>query len=221
MGWMRFNSLAGAAICGALLLALVFSPVALAQNLVATATISAGPNDLNQPFLLSSVPSDVVESIGNYQRYCGRAQWEKAFKQLDALSSTKATGLVPGPDGVMVPPSQLVVRLISDLPAEGKKAFQLFYDADAKSLLDQAQGSVESEKLSTVATRYLFTASGDTAADRWGDLCFEKGDFARAAAAWRSVLNHRPDTTILAIAIIHQNCYRPGAGKSLGGIRRD
>ena len=41
MGWMRFNSLAGAAICGALLLALVFSPVALAQNWVATATLSA------------------------------------------------------------------------------------------------------------------------------------------------------------------------------------
>ena len=238
MGWMRFNSLAGAAICGAILLAFVYSPVALAQNFVATATVSAGPNDLNQPFLLSSVPSDVVESIGNYQRYCGRAQWEKAFKQLDALSSTKATGLVPGPDGVMVPPSQLVVRLISDLPAEGKKAFQLFYDADAKSLLDQAQGSVEAEKLSSVATRYLFTASGDTAADRWGDLCFEKGDFARAVAAWRSVLNHRSDTTIsqpqllikVAIALARANRWaefaatkqqilerHPDASVTLGG----
>jgi outer membrane protein assembly factor BamB len=198
MRWRQFKALAlTSSVLAALVLALQSSPV-LAQNATIAWSSASGPNDINQPFLLSSVPSEVVESIANYQRYCGRAQWEKAFKQLDTLASTKASGLVPGPDGVMVPPSQLVVRLISDLPADGKKAFQLFYDADAKSLLDQAQGSVEEEKLASVATRYLFTASGDAAADRWGDLCFEKGDFARAAAAWRSVLNHRPDTTIAA-----------------------
>src|SRR5262249_1000025 len=141
-------------------------------------------------------------------------------------------------DGVMVPSSQLVVRLIADLPADSKKAFQLFYDADAKSLLDQAQGNVEAEKLSTVATRYLFTASGDTAADRWGDLCFEKGDFARAASAWRRVLDHRSDTTIsqrqllikIAIALARANRWaefatikqqiverHPDASVTLGG----
>ncbi len=195
MRWMRTNLLAVMGIFCAAFTAGWKVSSAMAQNATFVVDASA-QNSLNQPFLLSSVPSEVVESIANYQRYCGRSQWEKAFKQLDALSSAKSGGLVPGPDGVMVPPSQLVVRLISDLPAEGKKAFQLFYDADAKNLLDQAQGSVEDEKLSTVATRYLFTASGDAAADRWGDLCFEKGDFARAASAWRSVLTNRSDTTI-------------------------
>ena len=220
MGWMRFNSLAGAAICG---------PTSGTGVFARCVGSELGGN--RRDFRRAERFESTVFALLGAQRRCRidwqlsallrPRQWEKAFKQLDALSSTKATGLVPGPDGVMVPPSQLVVRLISDLPAEGKKAFQLFYDADAKSLLDQAQGSVESEKLSTVATRYLFTASGDTAADRWGDLCFEKGDFARAAAAWAEHFEPSSRYHHLAIAIIHQNCYRPGAGKSLGGIRRD
>ena len=191
----------------------------MAQN--ATFVVECvGRNSLNQPFLLSSVPSEVVESIANYRRYCGRSQWEKAFKQLDALSSAKPGGLVPGPDGVMVPPSQLVVRLISDLPADGKKAFQLFYDADAKNLLDQAQGSVEDEKLSTVATRYLFTASGDAAADRWGDLCFEKGRFCPRRFGLAQRVNESVGYHDSASAIVDQSGDCLGAGQPLARIRR-
>jgi outer membrane protein assembly factor BamB len=197
MGRLSINFLAVGTAAGGFMLALG-AQMACGQvlNTNAVASDSPSPNDLNQPFLLPSVPSDVVESIDDYRRYCQRQYWEKAFKQLDKLSSAKSTGLVHDKDGVMIPPALLLARLILDLPEDGKNAFRLFYDADAKSLLEQAQGKDEEGKLAKVATQFLFTASGDLAADRWGDLLFERGDFSRAIGAWRSILRNRPDSGI-------------------------
>jgi len=165
----------------------------------ATATLDvagAQPNDLNQPFLLSSVPTEVTEALADYRRYCGRSQWEKAFKQLEKVSAAKPNALVPDKQGIMVPPAVLLEHLFAELPEEGKKAYRLFNDAEAKNLMDQAQGKEEAERLKAVATRFLFTSSGDAAADRYGDLLFEQGDFSHAIQAWRSVLIFRPDSNL-------------------------
>src|SRR5262249_42725711 len=138
-----------------------------AQN--ATFVLSAeapSANDLNQPFLLSTVGNDVTEAIGDYRRYCKRKQWGKAVKGFGKVGSAKPGGLVPDKDGVMVPPAVMLSRLLAELPDEGKSAFRLFHDADAKNLLERAQGKDEEANLKKVATEYLFTSSGDVAADR-------------------------------------------------------
>ncbi|HZZ28824.1 MAG TPA: PQQ-binding-like beta-propeller repeat protein [Pirellulales bacterium] len=170
--------------------------MATAQGVMVVNGMATTTNDVNQPFLLSTVPSDVIESINDYRRYVQRSQWEKAFKQLEKLYSAKGAALVPYKDGVMVPPAGLLARLFAELPDEGKKAYRLFNDPEAKNVLDQAQGKDEAEKLATVATQYLYTTSGDAAANRWGDLQFERGDFSGAIQAWRSVLKFRPDSNI-------------------------
>ena len=174
--WMKrsFAHFGPAMLLVGLSLLLSAAPVT-AQN--ATLVLSAGSanvNDLNQPFLLSTVGTDVTEAISDYRRYCQRQQWEKAFKELEKVGSAKPGGLVPDKDGVMVPPSVMLSRLLAELPDEGKTAFRLFHDADAKSLLDQAQGKDEEANLTKVATEYLFTSSGDAAANRLGDLLFER-----------------------------------------------
>src|SRR4029079_3049549 len=185
----------------------------------ATATLDvagAQPNDLNQPFLLSSVPTEVTEALADYRRYCGRSQWEKAFKQLEKVSAAKPNALVPDKQGIMVPPAVLLEHLFAELPEEGKKAYRLFNDAEAKNLMDQAQGKEEAERLKAVATRFLFTSSGDAAADRYGDLLFEQGDFSHAIQAWRSVLIFRPDSNLskaqlaakLAIALAREGRWQ-------------
>ncbi|HEY2761180.1 MAG TPA: PQQ-binding-like beta-propeller repeat protein, partial [Pirellulales bacterium] len=168
-----------------------------AQNATFVMTAaSANATDLNQPFLLSTVGTDVTEAISDYRRYCQRQQWEKAFKELEKVGSAKPTGLIPDKDGAMVPPSVMLARLLADLPDEGKSAFRLFHDADAKTLLEQAQGKDEEANLTKLATEYLFTSSGDVAADRLGDLLFERGEFGHAIGSWRSILNGRSDSTI-------------------------
>ena len=183
-------------LAATIVLAICALPARAQGQFAATLDLAVQPNDANQPFLLSSVPSDVTEAIADYRRYCGRSQWEKAFKQLEKVSSAKQNSLVPDKQGIMVPPAVLLEHLFAELPEEGKKAYRLFNDAEAKSLLDQAQGKEEADRLKTVATRYLFTSSGDAAADRYGDLLFEQGDFSHAIQAWRSVLIFRPESNL-------------------------
>jgi outer membrane protein assembly factor BamB len=194
---------------------LAMGSAALGQGnaVVGTFTLDADEtsNNINQPFLLGVMPSDVQESIQDYRRYVQRSQWEKAFKQLEKLSSADAKGLVPDTGGILVPPAVLLQRLLGQLPEEGKKAYRLFHDAEAKSLLDHAQGKNEEQDLTALATRYLFTTSGGAAADRLGDLLFERGEFARAVQSWRTILRFPADSNIpaaqllvkIAIALAH------------------
>lgn len=182
----------------AALAAAAIGPIARGQQ-IAVEVHTAGvqdPNNPSQPFSLAVVHNDVLEPIQNYERYRERSQWEKAFKELEKLAAAKTTGLVPDKDGIMVPRPVLLQRLLAELSDEGKKAYRVFHDAEAKKLLEEAKGKDEADKLTSVATQFLFTSSGDVAADRLGDLSFERGDFARAVQAWRSILQYRPDSDI-------------------------
>jgi outer membrane protein assembly factor BamB len=148
------------------------------------------------PFLLPSQPTEIAEALEDFRRFVRRKQWEKAFKHLEIVLNSPSNGLVPGEDGILLP-SRLIARdALTQLPSAGQDAYRLFYDAEAKRLLEQAKGKDEQEKLSQLASKFLITASGDVAADRLGDLYFEAGDFSQAAQAWRSILNSRLDSRL-------------------------
>ncbi len=83
-----------------------------------------------------------------------------------------------------------------ELPAAGQDAYRLFFDAEAKKLLEQATGPEELNKLSQIFSRFLITSVGDVAADKLGDLHFEAGNFAQAINAWRAIIEQRPDSRI-------------------------
>jgi len=174
----------------------VLTQTAPGQRLVLAAPGIARADQTDRPFLLPSYSGEASEALEDYQRYVKRGQWEKALEALDLFNKGAADKLAPGADGIMLPGRQLVLHLLADLPASGKNAYRVFHDAEAEKLLEQAVGDDEAAQLAKIATTYLITSVGDVAADRLGDLYFERGQIDEALAAWQSVLDHRPDSAI-------------------------
>src|SRR6516164_3937121 len=184
---------------------IAFLAVALASNagtVCAQALVAgnegeeAAENQGQAPFLLPAQPTEIGEAMEDFRRFAGRKQWEKAFKHLEKVFNATANGLVLTADGIMLPSRMIAREALLELPTAGQDAYRLFFDAEAKKLLEQAQGPEELTRLSQIFSRFLVTSVGDTAADKLGDLHFEAGNFAQAINAWRSILEERPDSRI-------------------------
>lgn len=172
--------------------------VACAQPMRAVAGLEGEDEQAqNQlPFMLPVQPTEIGEAIEDFRRFAGRKQWEKAFKHLEKVFNATSNGLVLTDNGIMLP-SRLVAReALLELPPAGHDAYKLFFDAEARKLLEQAQGAEELNKLSQIFSKYLITSVGDEAANRLGDLHFEAGNYAQAVNSWRAILEERPDSRI-------------------------
>lgn len=160
-----------------------------------------GQEQSQLPFMLPVQPTEIGEAIEDFRRFAGRKQWEKAFKHLEKVFNATSNGLVLTDNGIMLP-SRLVAReALLELPPAGHDAYKLFFDAEAKKLLEQAQGAEELNKLSQIFSKYLITSVGDEAANRLGDLHFEAGNYAQAINAWRAILEERPDSRIAKVRL--------------------
>ena len=179
--WLGFGTLAGAQVAPG-----IYSPYA-------TASDGEKPN---AAFTLPTQSADAKSSVDEFQRMVTHEQWEKAFQALDAVAKKTSSGFIDRGDGVLVPASLLVRGLLSGLPPAGKNAYRLFYDAQATRLWDQAVGKAEAENLTSIVANHLISSIGDRAADRLGDLHFERGDFEQAASAWQAILTYCPDSKI-------------------------
>ena len=167
-----------------------------AQALVAGDDKSEEDKSNQPPFLLPAQPPEITEAMEDFRRFVGRKQWEKAFKHLEKVFSSTSDGLVLTADGIMLPSRMIAREALLELPAPGQDAYRLFCDAEAKKLLDQAQGKEELTKLSQIFSRYLVTSAGDVAADKLGDLHFEAGELDQAINAWKTIIEQRPDSPI-------------------------
>ena len=147
-------------------------------------------------FVLPTQTGDITEALDDFKRYSKRAVWEKAFKALDKVTANTSKGLVDRGDGVMVPSSMLVRKALADLPPAGKVAYRVFHDPEAKALYEQAKGASEADKLAAIVSGQLITSVGDLAADRLGDLYFERGEYAKAADAWQAILLYLPESSL-------------------------
>ena len=175
------------------------SPWHVAAQIVMTVDESVeSVDDQKSAFMLPSQPAEVSEALEDFLRLSKRGTWSKAFSSLDKIIAAKSTGLVPGRDGLMLPGKKVVQQSIAALPAAGKDAYRLFHDAEAKTKYDQSVGLSEQtrQNLTAVAEDFLFTSSGDLAADQLGDYCFEEGDLDKAAEAWNSLLQFRPESRL-------------------------
>ena len=110
---------------------------------------------------------------------------ELALHALNSIDEASSAGLVPAGDGFLVPIRTRVERCLLRLPPEGREAYRLFNDANARQLwghLQDAHGipSDELQTLRKLVERYFLTSVGDLAADRLGDALFEQGDFSGA-----------------------------------------
>ena len=155
-----------------------------------------GAEKLPPGFQLPAKASDVQETLEEFHRLVGHEQWEKAFKSLDTLATKTTSGFIDRGDGVQVPSRLLMRSLLASLPAGGRSAYRLFYDAQATALLDKATGGAEVDNLSKIVNSHLVSSVGDRAADRLGDLYFKRGDLNQAISSWQAIETYCPESKI-------------------------
>jgi outer membrane protein assembly factor BamB/TolA-binding protein len=180
---------------GAILTLLLSPTLALAQ------AVDGEPEKLSndqpsRPLQMPAASSETKEAFDDFERFVRRGAWERATKALYAIPEAQATRFVDGPDGFIIPVARKRRAVLAGLSPEGQAAYRLFYDADAKKLLDQAEGPAEQATLETLYSSYFLTSVGDNAADRLGDLYFEQGRFDHAAECWLAVFRERPDSEL-------------------------
>jgi outer membrane protein assembly factor BamB len=150
----------------------------------------------DRPLQMPPASSETKEAFDDFERFARRGAWERATKALYAIPEAQAARFVDGQNGFIVSVAHKRRVVLGGLSPEGQAAYRLFYDADAKKLLDQAEGSTEQSTLERLYSSYFLTSVGDNAADRLGDLYFEQGQFDRAADCWLAILRDRPDSEL-------------------------
>ena len=150
----------------------------------------------DRPLQMPPATTEVKEAIDDFDRFGRRGAWERALKALYTISEDQAQRFIDGEKGFIIPVARKRRLVLAALPAAGRAAYRLFYDADAKKLFDEAEGPTELKTLERIYSAYFSTSIGDNAADRLGDLYFELGRFDRAADCWLDVLRERTDTDL-------------------------
>ncbi len=201
MSWAG-RSWAGCALAALFFVALVTTAgarTASAQLALATAVDAGTAGGDEKPVASFSLPtqtSTVKDAIEEFQRFVEHEAWEQAFQSLETITSKSTEGFVERPDQLLVPSGLLVRSLLAGMPTAGKSAYRVFYDSEATALWEKATGAAEVDSLTQIVDNHLVSSVGDQAADRLGDLYFERGDLHRAQAAWRTVLNFCPESEI-------------------------
>lgn len=198
---------------------------AQAQVAMLAPTVAGGanPNDPKRPFNLPAQKPEISEALTEFRRLSGRAAWERAFKELEKVQQAPPSALAPRDDGLWMPTQRLLRQALAELPPAGKQAYRLFHDADAKALVDAAQGKDEVEKLSKVFNDFFITSAGDVAADRLGDIYFEQGEMDKAAECWQAVVDFRPETKIPRVRLLTKTAIalaRAGRWQEFAALQR-
>ena len=178
----------------------------------------------DRPLQMPPAAGEAKEAFDDFERFSRRGAWERAAKALYAIPEAQAGRFVDGPEGFIIPVARKRREVLAGLAPEGQAAYRLFYDAEAKKLLDQADGPAEQATLERVVSAYFLTTVGDRAADRLGDLYFEQGRFDRAADCWLAVLRERPDTGLSPALMAVKSALalaRAGRRSEIEAIRRD
>ena len=153
-------------------------------------------DESKRPFHLVSQSTENTEALQDFDRHKQRGTWERAIKALEKARAADANALVPRDDDFYIPSRVYLRHLLASLPQDGKDAYRLFQDPEAKKLLEQAQGQDEAEQLTKIVEQYFIASITDVASDRLGDLEFERGDVEQAAERWQSILRYRPESAL-------------------------
>ena len=160
-------------------------------------------------FLIKKDDQKVVEQFDDFDRFAKKKSWDRAFKSLDGfLAASNPNAMSPVKDGFWIPSRQKVLQNLLELPDEGKAAYQLFNDAKAKQLFDQAVTHDKAGDTADVATlyrkvadQYFISTVGDQAADRLGDCLFESGDYFGAIKMWDQILTYLPGSNLSPVKL--------------------
>ncbi len=165
------------------------------------------------------VSEEAVTALGDFQRYVARRDWQRAFRVLEDLDPEKRSGMLPGKDGWHVPAGEQLWEEMVSLPAEGRAAFRVFYNAKAKALYEDALTARErpNTQMEEVFRDYFLTDVGDEAADWLANDAFQRGDFFSAATYWERILNHYSESDLSEPLLLTKRA----TALALGGRRRE
>lgn len=189
------TSLGGLSLLLAVLLAVAVPGVQAQDETEKEKTVSN--DDPARPLQMPPAPTEVREAFADFERFQRRGAWERAFKAIANITPEQAKRFIDGENGFIISVATKRRNILSALGPEGRAAYQLYHDAEAKKLFEEAvQSSVALAKLEQVFSAEFVTSVGDNAGDRLGDLYFEQGRFDRAADCWLAVLREHPDTDL-------------------------
>ena len=209
----------------AAILTLLLSPaLALAQQAGEDDPEKVSNDQPSRPLQMPPASSEAKEAFDDFERFARRGAWERATKALYAIPEAQANRFVDGQDGFIIPVARKRRAVLAGLSHEGRAAYRLFYDDQAKKLLDEAEGPTEQATLERIFSAYFLTTVGDNAADRLGDLYFEQGRFDRAADCWLAVLRERTDSDLSPALMAVKAALalaRAGRRSEIDAIRRE
>ncbi len=206
------------------------STLAHAQVIVAAQVGDASDEDeKNLGGFQVQVDDSMATSFKDFERFAARKDWEKAFRAIGEIPSEKRVGMLKAGGGMIVPARTRIWQVVAELPAEGREAFRVFFDAKARELLshidaDDAEPVADIKIARQVYDEYFLTSVGDDAANLLGDAAFEQGDFRGAERYWRAILDHHPNTELGELRIQVKRAMallRSGRGRQYAALLKD
>lgn len=98
-------------------------------------------------------------------------------------------------------------RIIAELPAEGKAAYELQFGATARARLNEALAADNFEKLAEVVRRYQMTAAGFDALQKLAASCFDHDRLFEAAMIYESMIDHPSTNKELNASLLVRAAY--------------
>jgi outer membrane protein assembly factor BamB len=150
--------------------------------------------DAEPGFELKKAEPEFQEQIAQFKAFVAEKDWAKAFRLLTELDSEQLQMLAPLEDGLHVLVKEDLQKQLLSLPPEGRRAFQLYFDAQAAEQFDKVKnhplpGSSEQlTLLQELVDRMLASSSGGEAAVLLGDMYFGRGLFEKADRSWQLAL---------------------------------
>lgn len=181
----------------ALLLTSLIPATASAQRIIRSVQVTDGNQQAS-----TGVDEAVQNAVTDFQRHSERGEWQKAFRVLENLPVDKRVGMLPTADGFLIPADTRLWQMLVNVNAEGRAAFRLFHEPNAKKLYTKLESELASNNPQATTTakeiydQYFITSYGDDAANLLGDVAFERGEFSDAISRWKSILDYHTDTNI-------------------------
>ena len=103
-------------------------------------------DDPGRPLQMPPASTETKEALEDFERFQRRGAWERALKSLYTIPDDQARRFVDGEKGFIIPVERRRRSILAALPPAGQAACRLFYDAEAKKLLDEAEGADGAEE---------------------------------------------------------------------------
>jgi len=187
----------------------------LIQGVKTVRRVPLGLNADGAPMLIDT-SAPVVNLLQRAEEGIARADWKLVIDSLQRVIDDPEGALVgrtsaPSPlsDGASNQPERAgddrilyesarrqAARVLASLPPEGLRAYRLFYDGQAKRLLDRARAGHDPTALRLIASRYLMTQYGDDASDLLASWALDEGRPGEALALLTDVVELVPDRDV-------------------------